>query len=77
MKQKVYRDDVTKTIYYNSITAEFKKMRLTAQQVADLLGISRSALNHRIKADSPSIHWITYGLSNYFESMDNLQERDL
>ena len=68
---------IDKTIYFNSIPVELKRLGLTHEKTAQLLGISRSGLNHRIKADSPTLHWAVYGLSNYFGNEDNLSERSL
>ena len=73
---KVYKD-VGKTVYYNSIPVELKRLGLTQEKTAELLGISRSGLNHRLKADSPTLHWAVYGLSSFFGDDDNLGERDL
>lgn len=64
-------------IKYNNIKAEFKRLGLTNKKVADILGISRQALDKRIKADKPSIHWITYGLANYYGDMDENLIREL
>jgi predicted transcriptional regulator len=74
-KEKVYKD-VDKTVYFNSITDELRRIGLTQEKTAELLGITRSGLIHRINQDKPSIHWQVYGLSQYFE-YDNLDERDL
>jgi len=68
---------VDKTIYYNSIPVELKRLGLTQEKTAELLGISRSGLNHRLKADSPTLHWAVYGLSCFFGNDDNLGERAL
>jgi predicted transcriptional regulator len=73
---KVYKD-VSKTVYYTSIPVELKRLGLTQEKTAELLGISRSGLNHRLKADSPTLHWAVYGLSSFFGDDDNLGERDL
>lgn len=51
---------------YNNIKKEIKDLGLTNKKVADLLGISVQTLDYRIKQDKPSIHWIMYGLANYF-----------
>ena len=66
-------------IKYNNIKAEFKRLGLQNKEVADILGISVKGLDKRIKNGSPSIHLITYALSNYYSDDDtNLEmERDL
>ncbi len=76
-RELVFRDDITKTVYFNSIPAELKRLGLTQAKTAELLGISLSGFNHRLKADSPTLHWAVYGLSSYFGEDDNLGERDL
>ena len=68
---------IKKTVYYNSIPAELKRLGITQAETADLLGISLSGLNHRIKADSPTLHWAVFGMSNYFGEAANLGEREL
>lgn len=75
-KPSVFRE-VSRTVYFNSIPAELKRLGLTQAKTAELLGISLSGLSHRLKADSPSLHWSVYGLSAYFSEEDNLGERDL
>lgn len=75
-KQSVFRE-VDKTVYFNSVPAELKRLGITQAKVAELLGISLSGLSHRIKADAPSLHWAVYGLSAYFGEDENLGERDL
>jgi len=75
-KPSVFRE-VSRTVYFNSIPAELKRLGLTQAKTAELLGISLSGLSHRLKADSPSLHWSIYGLSSYFSEEDNLGERDL
>jgi len=70
--------DIKKTVYFKSIPSELKKIGLTQEKTAELLGITRSGLNHRIKSDRPSLHWQVYGLSSYFSQIDkNLIEHDL
>ncbi len=68
-------------IKYNNIKAEFRRLGLQNKQVADILGISVQTLDYRIKKSQPSIHWITYGLANYYgDDEDNLikeMDRDL
>ena len=53
-----------KTIYYNSIPAEIKRLGITQSECAKFLGCSLSGLTHRIKRDKPTIHWAIYGLAN-------------
>ncbi len=55
----------TRLVYYKSIPDELARLGLTQAQASKLLGISRSALNHRIKADSIGFHLEIYGLSHY------------
>ena len=74
-KPLVYKE-VNKTVYFNSINEELKRIGLTEEKTAELLGITRSGLIHRINQDKPSVHWEVYGLSQYFE-YDNFGERDL
>jgi DNA-binding NtrC family response regulator len=74
-KPLVYKE-VNKTVYFNSINEELKRIGLTQEKTAELLGITRSGLIHRIIKDKPSVHWEVYGLSQYFE-YDNFGERDL
>jgi hypothetical protein len=47
-------------IKYNNIKAEFKRLGLQNKQVADILNISVSGLDKRIKQGNPSIHLITF-----------------
>jgi len=75
-KDKVY-NDLSRTIYFNSIPVEIKRLKLTQAKCAELLGCTRSGLLHRIKADKPQLHWAIYGLANYLGEDDNLGERDL
>ena len=59
-----------KVIYYQSIPAELKRLGLTQEKAATLLGCTRSGLTHRIKADKQQFHWAIYGLAglaNYLE----------
>ena len=55
-------------VYYKSIPDELVRLGLTQSQAAKLLGITRSTLNHNIKADNNSSHWQIYGLAHYLES---------
>jgi transcriptional regulator with XRE-family HTH domain len=68
-------------IKYNNIKAEFKRLGLQNKQVADILNISVSGLDKRIKQGNPSIHLITFALANYYgDDEDNLikeMDRDL
>jgi len=57
-------------IKYLNIKAEFKKMGLTNKQVASILEISTQNLDYLIKQDKPRIHWITYGLANYYGGIE-------
>lgn len=75
-QDRIYKD-VDKTIYFDSIPKELRRIGLTQEKTAELLGISRSGLNHRIYKDTPSLHWAVYGLSQYFIDDDNFGERDL
>ena len=68
---------IKKTVYYNSIPVELKRLSITQAETAELLGISLSGLNHRIKADSPTLHWAVFGMSSYFGESANLGEREL
>jgi len=52
-------------IKYYSIPAEIKKLGMTQTEFAGLLGIAPATLNHRIKKDSPTLHWCVYGISCY------------
>jgi len=54
-------------IHYQSIPAEIKRLGLTQQKCAEMLGCSLSGLTHRIKADKPQFHWAIYGLANYLD----------
>ena len=60
---------------YNNINHELTTLGLTKKEVAQILNISVSTLNYRIQQDKPSIHWIVYGLANYF-TKDNLVIED-
>lgn len=57
-------------IRYLNIKAEFKKLGLTNKKVADILEISVQNLDYLIKQDKPRIHWITFGLANYYGDME-------
>jgi hypothetical protein len=60
-------------VKYLNIKAEFKKIGLTNKEVADILEISVQNLDYLIKQDKPRIHWITFGLANYYSGIeDNL-----
>jgi|TARA_R110001632_G_scaffold195236_2_gene316837 hypothetical protein len=59
-------------IYYQSIPAELKRLGLTQDKASELLGCSRSGLNHRIKADKPLFHLAIFGLANYLGNTENL-----
>ena len=54
-------------IHYQSIPAEIKRIGLTQQECAEMLGCSLSGLTHRIKADKPQFHFAIYGLANYLD----------
>jgi len=75
-QQKAFKD-VSRTIYFNSIPVEIKRLGITQAKCAELLGCTRSGLMHRIKADKPQLHWAVYGLANYLGEDENLGERDL
>jgi len=64
---------MAKTIYYNSIPAEIKRLGLTQAKCATYLGVSLSGLTHRIKADKQGLHWQIYGLAHYLGAEENLQ----
>jgi len=57
-------------IRYLNIKAEFKKLGLTNKKVADILEISVQNLDYLIKQDKPRIHWITFGLANYYGGIE-------
>ena len=61
---------MAKVIYYNSIPLEIKRLGITQHKCADMLGCSLSG----IKADKQQLHWAIYGLANYLDRDDNLQE---
>ena len=58
----------TRHVYYKSIPDELARLGLTQSQASKLLGITRSTLNHNIKADNNSFHWQIYGLAHYLEN---------
>lgn len=58
-------------IYYGCIKCEFKRLGLTNKKVAELFGISVQQLDYLIKKDQPRIHWLTYGLANYYGGIDD------
>ncbi len=69
-------------IKYDNIKAEFKRLGLKNKEVAKILNISVTGLDKRIKKGDPSIHWITYGLSNYYSDEETnlvkeMESRDL
>lgn len=43
---------------------------MTNKKVADILEISVQNLDYLIKQDKPRIHWITFGLANYYGDME-------
>ena len=57
----------TRHVYYKSIPDELVRLGLTQTQASKLLGITRSTLNHNIKADNISFHWQIYGLAHYLD----------
>ncbi len=57
----------TRLVYYKSIPDELVRLGLTQAQASKLLGITRSTLNHNIKADNISFHWQIYGLAHYLD----------
>ena len=54
-------------IHYQSIPAEIKRLGITQQECATMLGCSLSGLTHRIKANKPQIHFAIYGLASYMD----------
>jgi len=61
---------------YNDIKFEIKKLGLTQEQVANILGITTNTLNYRIKQDKPTIHWAMYGIANYYGKDNNLEIKE-
>ena len=61
-KEKVYKD-VDKTVYFNSITDELRRIGLTQEKTAELLGITRSGLIHRINQDKDLSEGYAFGFS--------------
>ena len=61
---------------YHDIKFEIKKLGLTQEQVADMLGVTTNTLNYRIKQDKPTIHWAIYGIANYYSKEDNLEIKE-
>ena len=60
-------------IHYQSIPAEIKRLGITQQECATMLGCSLSGLTHRIKASKPQFHFAILGLASYLEKdEDNL-----
>ena len=60
-------------IHYQSIPAEIKRLGITQQECATMLGCSLSGLTHRIKASKPQFHFAIFGLANYLDKeQDNL-----
>ena len=62
-------------IRYPSIKDEIKSIGLTQQRCADMLGVTLSGLNHRIKANKQQLHWSIYGLAQYVENTKNVKRR--
>ena len=58
-------------IKYECVKCEFKRLGLTNKAVADILEISVQNLDYLIKQDKPRIHWITFGLANYYGGIDD------
>tara|TARA_Y100001949_G_C15978424_1_gene327308 strand:- start:1490 stop:1765 length:276 start_codon:yes stop_codon:yes gene_type:complete len=58
-------------IHYQSIPAEIKRLGITQQECANMLGCSLSGLTHRIKADRPQIHFAIYGLASYLGEIED------
>ena len=58
-------------IHYQSIPAEIKRLGITQQKCAEMLGCSLSGLTHRIKANKPQIHFAIYGLVSYLDKDSN------
>jgi len=56
---------------YDCIKCEFKRLGLTNKEVASILDISVQNLDYLIKQDKPRIHWITFGLANYYGGIDD------
>ena len=60
-------------IHYQSIPAEIKRLGITQQECAKMLGCSLSGLTHRIKANKPQLHFAILGLASYLKrDEDNL-----
>ena len=57
-------------IKYLDIKREIKKLGLTPPQVADMLEISVQQLYYLIREDKPRIHWIMFGIANYYSDME-------
>jgi len=62
-------------VYYQSIPAELKRLGLTQERASEMIGCTRSGLNHRIRADKQQIHWVIYGLANFLGHAENLTTR--
>ena len=62
-------------VYYKSIPAEIKRMGITQEQCAEMLGCTRSGLTYRITADKPQFHWAIFGLASYLGNQPNLKRK--
>ena len=58
-------------VKYECIKCEFKRLGLTNKAVASILDISVQNLDYLIKQDKARIHWITFGLANYYGGIDD------
>ena len=54
-------------VYYKSIPAEIKRMGITQEKCAEMLGCTRSGLTYRITADKPQFHFAIFGLASYLD----------
>ena len=59
---------MSSTIYYKSIQAELERLKITQEKAAEMLGYSKSGLNHRILRDRPMTHFAIYGLATHLEN---------
>jgi hypothetical protein len=63
-------------VYYKSIPAEIKRMGITHEECAELLGCTKSGLGYRITADKPQLHWAIFGLASYLgNNQPNLKRK--
>jgi len=64
-QERYFNNDIDSRPHYENIMNEIERLGITQQKLAEMLGVSRGGLIHRIKTENQTLHWALLGVTNY------------